>query len=476
MLHAHHLSRRQFLKASATTALAAAFGVPAFARRHQQEALMLIHLADTHSAYDAYPRIVTLVAELIRANPQTSAYILFNGDIFELGSAVALRSAGEADWAFLQALSQYAPVIVNIGNHEFDFVSPAEFMREAGRRGIEVIGNVINWATGRLLGPSVTTLEGLEFTIDVVGVATDALNTYQADARPQILLPAADAWVNQYYSPLTVLSDWSVVLSHGGVTADRQMFNTLPEHTLIVGGHNHLTFRETLGRDITYMQNGFRGERVSVTRVVLDGAQAYLTHEDYNIDATLTADPSLSETIARIRAETLTDDDLAAVGTVPQSYTMREAAFWAVETLRRALEADVALLNHTSFGAGLAAGPLPRYRFDEFLRFDNDVMVAEVDGEILQQILARANQGPQTPLEDRAGDFVYATDITPEPGQRYTIVTSSWVALPFNLQGYLGTEAIEFSRVEGVTTKGILAASLAGESYRIPAHFWRTAA
>jgi hypothetical protein len=35
------------------------------------------------------------------------------------------------------------------------------------------------------------------------------------------------------------------------------------------------------------------------------------------------------------------------------------------------------------------------------------------------------------------------------------IVTSSWVALDFNQQRYLGTET-SFEQVEGVTTKGIL--------------------
>jgi redox-sensitive bicupin YhaK (pirin superfamily) len=89
------------------------------------------------------------------------------------------------------------------------------------------------------------------------------------------------------------------------------------------------------------------------------------------------------------------------------------------------------------------------------MRFDNDVMRAEVDAATLRTILGRSNQHTATPVEERTGDFLYASDIEVEDGESYEIVTSSWVALDFNQQRYLGTE-ISFEQVEGVTTKGIL--------------------
>ena len=120
----------------------------------------------------------------------------------------------------------------------------------------------------------------------------------------------------------------------------------------------------------------------------------------------------------------------------------------------------MALLNHTSFGSGLAAGELSRYRFNEFMRFDNDVMVANIDSETMATILSRANFDANTPLETLSGDFVYSSPLTVEPGRTYRLVTSSWIAMDFNQKNFLGVEGIEFEKLDGVTTKGLLAQSL----------------
>ena len=132
---------------------------------------------------------------------------------------------------------------------------------------------------------------------------------------------------------------------------------------------------------------------------------------------------------------------------------------WSVETVRDAVDADVAFLNHSSFGSGLSEGPLPKYRFDQFMRFDNDMMHAEVDASTLHTILGRSNQHIETAFEERTGDYLYASDINVEDGETYRIVTSSWVALDFNQQRYLGTE-VSFEQIEGVTTKGLLTEAL----------------
>ena len=117
--------------------------------------------------------------------------------------------------------------------------------------------------------------------------------------------------------------------------------------------------------------------------------------------------------------------------------TVREAALWSVEAVRDAVGADAAFLNHTSFGSGLNAGPLAKYRFD------NDVMVATVDARTLRSIMARSNQHKMRDLAERSGDLLYANALDIQDGREYRIATSSWVAL-------------DFEQVEGVTTKGIL--------------------
>lgn len=441
----------KLLRKLSLTVAALLVAVSAFA----QDAVF-INMADTHSAYDAYPQMITAVADIVRANPQANTYVVFNGDLFELGNAVASRNNGQLDWAFLQRLNGIAPVILNIGNHEFDFVSYSQFIADAHAHGITVIGGVVDAATGQPLQPSYVTVPAGTGQITVVGLATDQMSTYAAPARDAIAVPTPARQIRNIPANLPNL----YVLSHAGVVGDLEVLSLLnPANTLVVvGGHDHLTVNTTVN-GIPYQHNGFRGEYLRVVRAtsVTDG---FNVTSSVVLLGNVKPDAAYTERVAQARAELLEAADLEPVGVVPQDMTVRQAADWATAALRDAVGADVALLNHTSFGSGLTAGQLSLYRFNEFMRFDNDVMVAEVDANTMATIMSRANFDSSTPLHVRSGDFVYASPLDVEPGRTYRLVTSSWIALDFNQLGFLGIEGIQFEQLEGVTTKGLLAENL----------------
>lgn len=417
---------------------------------------IFINVADTHSAYDAYPQIISAVWGIAITNPQADTYVVFNGDVFELGNTVASRNAGQLDWEFLERLNEIAPVIFNIGNHEFDFISYRSFLSEARARNIEVIGGIVDAEAGIPLQPAYTTVPAGPGSITVVGIATNQMSTYPAAMREAVQVPDPARQIRNVPANLPNL----YVLSHAGVAADRQIMELLnPANTLaVVGGHDHLSL-STEYNGILYQHNGFRGEhlRVLEATAVQDGWQ--VETRVVSLDG-VAGDVTFAAQVEAARTELLEAADLESVGTVPANLTVRQAADWATAALRDAVDADVALLNHTSFGSGLAAGELSRYRFNEFMRFDNDVMVADVDSETMATILSRANFDANTPLETLSGDFVYSSPLTVEPGRTYRLVTSSWIAMDFNQKNFLGVEGIEFEKLDGVTTKGLLAESL----------------
>ncbi len=438
----------------------------------QEADIGFFNIADLHSAYDQYGSIINYIDEVVSKDfPDTPVYILVNGDVFELGNALATRSEGMLDWLFLEELQATGDVtvIINIGNHEFDFLSPSEFLAEADARGIIVIGNVLDKATGQRLTPAVHTINIDGVTIDVVGIATNQLNTYEAASRELITLPDPVTWAS-YYDKLTILSDYSILLSHAGVVADRDILSQLPDNVLFaVGGHNHIFVSEmvaTATGETLYLQNGFKGELVTLHAYDLDSGRAELVFEG-NGPGSATWQP-FEDALASTQANFLAPEDSEVLGTVPTDYSVFEAAQWAVETLRQRTGADVAMLNHTSFGAGLTEGPLERYEYDAFLRFNNDVVTAEVDGQTLRTMLAGANQSvgsiravfDNVDLSALTGDFVYATDVMIEDEATYTVVTSSWVAAPFNQLQYLGVEGVNFEVIEGLTTKEVLLEAL----------------
>ncbi|MBN2325313.1 MAG: bifunctional metallophosphatase/5'-nucleotidase [Spirochaetes bacterium] len=427
-------------------------------REHIPE-LVIVNMADTHSAYDTYPLILSAVEGITQELDYGDLVFLINGDLFEFGNAAARKSQGLADWEFLSRLKRYGTVIVNIGNHEFDFVSPENFIETARSYGVTVIGTVRTVPDGALLAPEYTDLETDGKTVRVIGIATNQINTYPKEYRETITVPDPVAWTDEHYNAVLGSADYSILLSHAGLTADVGLLPLLPDNTLFaVGGHDHLTLRQEI-YGIPYMHNGFCGEKLNVAEVHLEGAYPRVVFHDIKTADISKGDAGMEEAIGLIRAQYLDAEDTAPVGVVPEDMTVLEAAYWAVETVRDAIGADVAFLNHTSFGSGLQAGMLPKYGFDKFMRFDNKVMRATVSADTLRTILALSNQHLMKSLDDRTGDFLYASDIDVEYGREYEIVTSSWVALDFNQMRYLGAE-IPFEEIPGVTTKQILASAL----------------
>jgi len=420
--------------------------------------VVFVNIADTHSAYDSYPVLLAAIEELAESYAaETQMVFLFNGDLFELGVVVASRSEGAADWAFLERLGALGDVIINVGNHEFDFISPFDFVAAARQSGAVVIGTVGTTETPELTPVSTDIVAGTE-VIRIVGVGTDQANTYPQSIRDSLEIPAPVDWVVENWSDVVAGADYTVLASHAGLASDVEILDSIGGDDSIlfaVGAHDHLTIRESVNGTV-YMHNGFRGERFNVTELYRTPT-GFVTEFRDVVTASLEGyDEALSALISELREQHLTEEDLAVVGTIRQDFTVLEAARWATEEVRSFTGADAAFLNHSSFGAGLPAGPLPRYRFDQFMRFDNDVMRARVDSETMRTILARANQHEQTDVRRRTGDFLYTnSDIQVRDGQVYDIVTSSWVALDFNQMRYLGT-TVEFEQIPGITTKEIL--------------------
>lgn len=450
------------LRAILVALLVAAAALPAVASEHveldnAEPDLVIVNIADTHSAYDAYPALVTAMEDVADSYPSnTELVFLFNGDLFELGVVVAARSEGEADWAFLERLASLGTVVVNVGNHEFDLMAPADFVDAAQSAGAEVIGTVHTTDDDPLTPPSID-IAVAGGILRIVGIGTDQANTYPEALRESLEIADPVQWVADNWDDVTAGADHSVLASHAGLVADVEILDSFDAERaplFAVGGHDHITLRETVN-GVPYMHNGFRGERFNITEVYHTPMGPTLEFRDVVRDSGDNPDEALSRLVAQLRDEHLTDDDLASVGTLAEDRTVLEAAMWSVEQVREYTGADAAFLNHTSFGSGLPAGQLPQYRFDQFMRFDNDVMRATVDADTMRTVLRHANQHLESDLRSRSGDFLYTGDLTVRDGREYEIVTSSWVALDFNQEGYLGT-TVEFEQIPEITTKGIL--------------------
>ena len=204
-----------------------------------------------------------------------------------------------------------------------------------------------------------------------------------------------------------------------------------------------------------YFHNGLGGTLLQYSEVYDIDTEPRAEFGRMGLGEVKTEDVAMKNLIDRFSDQYLQPEDHTVLASVPDDMTLHEAAKWAAESIREALHVDVAFLNHTSFGSGLSKGDLEKHEFDRYMRFDNELMIAEVDTNILMRIMAMSNQHNFDKIFNRIGDFLYSSSVSISSDDIYAIVTTSWVAADFNQEKYMGMRVI-FTKVPDVTTKQIL--------------------
>lgn len=445
------VSRRLVLQGLAASAVAAA--LPAAARAQTGGDAVLFTIADLHAPYARLPALLARLRTL-RAEAGRPAALLVNGDVFERGNTVCLKSNGAADWAFLEAVAAEMPVVLNLGNHETAVLDDmASFVARADRTGVQVISNLVDNRTGRFFAPFDARLGLGGLDVSVLGLAATNPFVYRKPVRDTLTFLDTARFVADALPGSSAGADVSLVMSHAGVSPDKTFLSTLPAGTILHGAHDHLDFDRTVeGR--TYFHGASWGRRIGIVELTKGAAATYRSEEV----APSGGDEALAALIEAMKAEHLTDADRAVVAELPRAFDLHASILLATEALRKATEADVAMLGHTTFGAPLAAGPLTRYDFDAYVRFGGGVSVASISGAQLTAMLARANQFMADSLDGMTGDYVHVAEIDVDPAKTYRLAVNDWTAQ--NQQAYLGTADLAFEKVEGLELKALIAEHL----------------
>lgn len=433
-------TRRLMLQLLASTAALPLLSVPATAQA--APAARLIVLSDLHSAYERSAQLLAAVAAELAADPAPAA-ILINGDVFELGNVVAARSAGAVDWRLLEKLARLAPSFLNIGNHEPDLINdPAEMVARARAAGLTVLSNILDKRTGAPFTAAGFALDLGPIPLALVGIATNAVNTYPKPTRELMTIPDPVAWAKASLAENLPENTLHVVMSHAGVVADRSILPLLGDGSLLIGGHDHLVLDHAEGRT-RYVHTGSWSSLFTVIDIAADRT---LSVRQNAVLLGAPADPELAALVAATLAQHLTAEEQASVGTSPEVMSLGQSARFVAAALARAGGGDVGFIGHTTFGTGLPEGGFSKYVFDSVVRFDGKLVRAEVDRPTLDAILGRTNQDGDLPLAARTGDFLYAAPTALADKERYVIVTNDWSAS--NQKTYFGRDDLVFTDIE----------------------------
>lgn len=449
------VSRRLVLSGLVGSAAALTLPRPLSAQHAGAQALV-VSLADLHSPY---ARLAQVLAEIDRVTRDSGLPVMtvVNGDVFERGNVVALRSGGAPDLEFLSQLSLRGPVILNLGNHETALVDDmATTVARAEGLGLHVIGNLIDNRRGRFFAPYATRVSLRGMRVGALGLAATNPFVYRPPVRETLQFLDPAGFAAETFGAVVAASDTALLLSHAGVTPDKAILPTLPEGTVMIGAHDHLSFLHD-DAAAPYVHGGSWGGMLTVIGVAPGRVPSV---EMRVVSPDMPADEGLSALIAAALDEHLTDAEREVIGESTVARDLPASILFATEAVRAATGADIAMLGHTTFGQPIPMGPVTRYDFDAYIRFDGDLQVAEVTGEQLSAILTRANQHRAASLDQRTGDFVHAAEIDIDPAATYRLAVNGWTAT--NQGAYLGTEDLSFAPVEGLALKAVVAEALAG--------------
>jgi 5'-nucleotidase/UDP-sugar diphosphatase len=432
--------------------------LPLLAPAGGPEALLVI-AADQHSAYERTAQVVAVVDRLKAEHPGLPLAILLDGDTLEYGNVVARRSRGTVDFAMFSALAKRAPTVINLGNHETEFYDLAETVTRIQATGARVVTNLTNRDTGRPAAPpSVRLRLGAHETV-VIGVATNDVSTYRDAVRPSLSVADPVAWAHANFPGLLGAAPVKIVLSHTGLKADRAMLPLVPDGTLFAGAHDHLRFVQPFGHTV-YVHSGSWNAFMTLAWLHHDASGASRWDvEQIPVSSERRVDPGLAALIRETQSRHLAPEDREVVANLPAALAPAEAARTVAGALRRGAGVDAAFIGNTTFGGGLPSGDVARAAFDSCVRFDGATFAATVGGPRLRLLLAAANQGVDTPFEQRGGEFNVADGpATIDNAKAYRIATTDWGAR--NSARFFGEPAIAWQEQPNSTLKSVVLRAL----------------
>jgi 5'-nucleotidase len=353
--------------------------------------------ADRAGQKGGMARIATLVARTRQESPHT--LLALAGDTI----SPSIMSAVLRGEQMIAAWNQLGLDVATFGNHEFDFGPPTLLARMRESRFPWVSSNVLDRATGQPFGGARAT-----HVVERDGVAVGFFGLTVADT-PQTSSPGPGV---EFRDPIatargavanlrTGRRPIVVAVTHQDMPADERMAREVPGIHLVIGGHEHDPLENLVGETLITKAGA---DGVFVVRIDLqatrDGKVLARQHRFIPITPELPEDPAMAALVARYQGR-LSEALDVRIGETRVPLDARNAALRTSETnagnlvtdvMRGRLQADVALMN----GGGIRgnqlvpAGALTRRDINALLPFLNVLVMVEVPGKVLLEVLERS--------------------------------------------------------------------------------------
>ena len=196
-----------------------------------------------------------------------------------------------------------------------------------------------------------------------------------------------------------------ILLSHSKAAVDEAIATAVPGLTAVIGGHDQVLMnpRKMVG-PVPVFQAFEKGKYLGVLDLAVDPATktAVVTSWTYMaVTSAIEADPEVAERVESYRAQ-LDSRFKEVLGTAAVfldgereriRYEETTLGNFVTDIMREYTGAEIALLNAGSLRASIDEGPVTVEAVFKTMPYENEIVIVELTGEELMQVLSRAVSG-----------------------------------------------------------------------------------
>ena len=335
--------------------------------KRQSESIVIFTINDPHGRINNFAKIKAIIEK--EKETESQVFFVSGGDIFSGNPIVDYHS--EKGFPMVDLMGKAGMDVSALGNHEFDY-------------GQEILNNRMHQASFPFLCANVqlgngnldipkgeVSIEKDGFEIAFIGVVETGSPDNTPLSHPKKIKgldfsEGIDAVGDFKNNESVKNADLVVALTHYGSYGDRMILEQHDFVDLVIGGHNHAIYDETVhGKHM--VQSGSNLKYMTRLRLsVQNGTIVDYHYKLIDLDRSELEDEELKAEIADYNNQ---PEFFEEIGTSLQDHTSYETGCFYTDALRSITKADIIFQNYGGIRAGLDYGsitPFDIYTIDPF--------------------------------------------------------------------------------------------------------------
>lgn len=321
-----------------------------------------------------------------------STFLFYGGDMLT-GSIISRAFMGEAEVKFLNQIHTDAAVV---GNHEFD-LGVSNLKKRMSEALFPFLAANVLWKDGTRFAEGVAFFKaGNGPTIGIIGLTSKyTTRTTKPGEVKDLKFEDPVKVAKRLWPRLEKESDVQIALTHEGVDADMALARALPGLDAVIGGHDHVAGKDycrTIKRT-SVCQTPPHAEYLGRVDLEVSGRRVKVIKTDLvPIDDSIKPDPEVESLVNGYSKSVDKKYGVVKIAVADKKIQHSRSAEsplgdLVADAIRSKMKTDVALINSGGIRRAIEKGPITMKDLFEIFPFDNELVVLEMSGPLLQKTL-----------------------------------------------------------------------------------------